>query len=284
MCRFDKPEGEKEFYPLTYGTLAGRTGWHWKAPPAPRPLYGLDRLAKRPNAPVIVCEGEKAADAAERLFPEFVAVTSPNGAKAADKADWTPLAGRDVTIWPDHDDEGARYAADVARLASKAGAASVAIVDVPEQFPHKWDLADDPPSGWTAGAAARSCSRCSDAKRRPSIRSPIDEHRRRAGTARRPLPSSTTSVSRKDTAKALNIRASALDREVNRRRGDASEGEGPGPPARAADARTMARRRRGRSAAQRASRNFLAISGPSRRRGRCTGVVGDCILTSSTCR
>ena len=118
MCRFDKSEGAKEFSPLTYGTLAGRTGWHWKAPPAPRPLYGLDRLAKRPNAPVIVCEGEKKADAAERLFPEFVAVTSPNGAKAADKADWTPLAGRSVIIWPDHDDEGAGYAADVVRLAS----------------------------------------------------------------------------------------------------------------------------------------------------------------------
>ena len=53
----------------------------------PRPLYGLDRLAARPDAPVIVCEGEKAADAAERLFPEYVAVTSPNGAGSPHCAD-----------------------------------------------------------------------------------------------------------------------------------------------------------------------------------------------------
>ena len=42
-------------------------------------------------------------------------------AKAASKADWTALAGRNVTIWPDHDKEGVGYAADVARLAREAG-------------------------------------------------------------------------------------------------------------------------------------------------------------------
>jgi hypothetical protein len=46
-----------------------RTGWHFKAPPWPGPLYGLDRLAAQPDAPVVICEGEKAADAAGRLFP-----------------------------------------------------------------------------------------------------------------------------------------------------------------------------------------------------------------------
>ena len=65
--------------------------------PNPRPLYGLDRLAARPTAPVIVVEGEKSADAAAVIFPDYVVTTSPFGARAADKADWTPLHGRDVT-------------------------------------------------------------------------------------------------------------------------------------------------------------------------------------------
>ena len=47
----------------------------------PRPLYGLERLAARPEVRVIITEGEKAADAAGALLPGWVAVTSPGGAR-----------------------------------------------------------------------------------------------------------------------------------------------------------------------------------------------------------
>ena len=155
ICRFDKPrknsnKPDKDCLPLTYRKFKdGSQSWAWKGLDDPRPLYGLDRLAARPDAPIIICEGEKATDAATMLLPDFVAVTSPSGARAADKADWTPLAGRDVTIWPDHDDQGQRYAQDVARLAKKAGAKSVYIITVPDDFCDKWDLADDLPDGIT---------------------------------------------------------------------------------------------------------------------------------------
>ncbi|HLO75020.1 MAG TPA: DUF927 domain-containing protein [Magnetospirillum sp.] len=150
ICRFDLADGRKEFLPLTYCEHPdGRCEWRWKGLPKPRPLYGLDRLAERAAAPVIVCEGEKAANAAGMLFPDHIATTSPNGAKSAGKADWSPLAGRRVVIWPDHDEEGRAYAADVARLAIAAGAESVAVVTVPDAFPEKWDLADTLPEGWT---------------------------------------------------------------------------------------------------------------------------------------
>ena len=113
-------------------------------PDPPRPLYGLARLAQRPDAPVLVVEGEKAADAAGKTFPDYVCVTSPFGAQSAAKADWTPLAGRDVTVWPDHDAAGAKYAADVVQLAPHAK-----VVPLPGSFPEGWDLADDLPSGVT---------------------------------------------------------------------------------------------------------------------------------------
>lgn len=147
--------GGKQFRPLTYcNGPDGRREWRPKGWPTPRPLYNLDRLAARPDAPVLVVEGEKVAAAAAPLFPDYVVVTSPNGAKSADKADWSLLAGRAVVLWPDHDREGRAYAEAVARLAADAGALSIGVVAVPPDFPEKWDLADPPPEGWSTDRLA----------------------------------------------------------------------------------------------------------------------------------
>jgi hypothetical protein len=148
--RFDMADGSKLVLPLSYGSEPGSPPkWQWKGVPQPRPLYGLDRLAGHPDAAVLVVEGEKAADAATALFPDMVAVTSPDGAGAANKADWSPLAGRRVAIWPDNDTEGQNYANSVIRMAQAAGADSVALVTIPDTFPTKWDLADPMPDGVT---------------------------------------------------------------------------------------------------------------------------------------
>ena len=55
----------KESAPLSLPNMKkfGRR-WRWQGFSKPRPLYGLDRLAARPAAPVVLCEGEKSADAA----------------------------------------------------------------------------------------------------------------------------------------------------------------------------------------------------------------------------
>ncbi len=77
--RFDR-DGQKEFRPLTlWRKGSAAPTWRWALWPELRPLYGLDRLAKRLSAPIIVTEGEKAADAAQRLLPVFVAVNRPAG-------------------------------------------------------------------------------------------------------------------------------------------------------------------------------------------------------------
>jgi uncharacterized protein (DUF927 family) len=164
VARFDTVEADgspsKELLPYSWGhrvwttrsgpyagTRRERTGWHFKRPKPPIPLYGLNRLAARPDAPVLICEGEKATDAASSLFPNFVCMTSQGGSNAADKAVWEPLRGRHVTIWPDNDQSGAVYAADVARLAGKVGAASIRIVSIPTEWSAGWDLADALPEG-----------------------------------------------------------------------------------------------------------------------------------------
>ncbi|KZE25327.1 DUF927 domain-containing protein [Crenobacter luteus] len=122
----------KDYFPLSVWQdgESGRREWRWKNLPAPRPLYGLDSLAERPAAPVLICEGEKAADAAAALLPDHVAMCWMNGAEAVGKADFTPLAGRDCLIWPDHDAPGAEAAHAVAGALAKVGAASVRQIDV----------------------------------------------------------------------------------------------------------------------------------------------------------
>jgi len=111
----------KQFFPLTFGTLDGRRGWQQKAPSTPRPLYGLDRLShSEPTATVILTEGEKAADAAMRMFPDHVAMSWMGGAQSVEHADYSPIKNRDVVIWPDADKPGAKAAALCSR--SEGGA------------------------------------------------------------------------------------------------------------------------------------------------------------------
>lgn len=153
--RFDGEDG-KQFRPLTCwrSLKTGRYEWRWEAWPTLRPLYGLDRLAERPAEPVLVCEGEKAADAAARLLPGLVAVSSPNGSKSAGKADWSPLRGRRVVIWPDADDAGAGYADAVVDLCRSVGAAEILRLIPPVGVSPGWDAADALAECWTAERAA----------------------------------------------------------------------------------------------------------------------------------
>ena len=150
QCRFDTPSG-KEFRVQAPFREAGTVRWRWSGlPQGERPLYRLDALAAAPAATVLVCAGDKAADAAARLAPLAVATTSPNGATNARHADWRPLAGRHVVIWPDRDAPGRAYAADAARLALAAGALSARVLTAPDGPDDGWDAADAVAEGMTA--------------------------------------------------------------------------------------------------------------------------------------
>jgi hypothetical protein len=142
-------ERKKDVYPVTYCRVEEGArcyqAWRSHAVPMPRPLYNLPELLASPQTSVIVTEGEKKADAVPRFFPGHVGTTSMGGANAAKLSDWRPLAGRNVVIWPDHDEPGRRYAGEVAALAMAADAATIAVVAVPQDWPEGWDLADPLP-------------------------------------------------------------------------------------------------------------------------------------------
>src|SRR6185437_7610774 len=117
--------------------------WCWRGWPAPRPLFRLDYLAAYPNAIVIVCEGEKAACAAQEILPlpDFVCITSPGGSNAAHKADWSAVHGRKIYIWPDNDEAGRKYAETVAEILVKHN--SVRIMMPPAEREPGWDAFDE---------------------------------------------------------------------------------------------------------------------------------------------
>jgi len=83
--------------------------WVPKRPVGAQPLYNRNRVAAATE--VLVVEGEKAVHALHEYG--IVATTSPGGSQAAQLADWNPLAGKQVVLWPDHDVPGAKYADDV---------------------------------------------------------------------------------------------------------------------------------------------------------------------------
>jgi putative DNA primase/helicase len=175
VVRIDKPEGGKEFFPcrLIENALGSRK-WEWKGPAEPRPLFGLDQLSKHPDAPVVVCEGEKAAIAAAELLPDYVTVTSPNGANAAEKADWKPLFGRHVTIWHDNDEPGERYAEAVAKILG-GRARSLAIVTLPADVSPGWDAADALADGWDWRRAQELLEGAEPVKHAPRSAQPEDD-------------------------------------------------------------------------------------------------------------
>ncbi len=148
--RYDRKDGTKDFRPLTYRLLPSEAKeWRTKGLDDPQPLYGLDRLAQRPDAPVVLVEGEKTADAVALIFPDRVCITS-GGCKSATHADWTPIKGRDLVIVPDNDEVGHKYAKDAAKRALAAGAKSARIVRLPAGLPEGWDLADQVPESMDA--------------------------------------------------------------------------------------------------------------------------------------
>ena len=133
VVRWDKPDG-KDIRPVArHGD-----GWRIGAMPDPRPMYGLPVLLASPR--VVVCEGEKAADAARSLG--FTATTSAGGSDAASKTDWWPLAGKEVWIMPDNDAPGHKYAENVAGILAKLTPATmVRVVELPH-LPDGGDIVD----------------------------------------------------------------------------------------------------------------------------------------------
>ncbi|MBP6104189.1 MAG: AAA family ATPase [Gammaproteobacteria bacterium] len=155
--RLEDKEGQKVVLPLSYcENTKGQTQWRWKHfhEGADRSLYGLERLTKYPDKPVLVVEGEKTANKAQKRLPEWVVVSWSGGTGATHKTDFSPLLGRTINLWPDNDVAGIkameRIADQLVELHEKKEVALyINAVEPSEDLPLKWDLADPLPKGWS---------------------------------------------------------------------------------------------------------------------------------------
>lgn len=101
-------------------------------------LYRSECLSKD-SRPVIVVEGEKAADKASKIFKKGDVVSWRSGVNNIDQADWSLINGRTVYLWPDNDLVGKEAMMKISALLPKS---KVFLVDV-SSLPEKADLGDD---------------------------------------------------------------------------------------------------------------------------------------------
>lgn len=135
--RTDTPEGKVVRWRLPSGewNLGGRST-------NDLPLYGAEIVARAPvNVPVVVTEGEKAADALRRAGIMGVGtVTGSSGTPSAESLEI--LRGRKVILWPDNDEGGFAHMGRVADGLSDV-AAELLWYEW-EDAPDKGDAADHP--------------------------------------------------------------------------------------------------------------------------------------------
>jgi len=161
----------------------GDQSWALCVFPSPRPLCGLDELAAKPDAPVLIVEGEKCRAAGAGALPMYATACWPGGSHglggtswhdavrgahhSEPLVDWSPMAGRDVVLWPDadeagrrvmlgHQDASGRWHPGVVEFVAKARARSIRMIDT-TGMRKGWDLADalDPAmDGWSPSQLA----------------------------------------------------------------------------------------------------------------------------------
>ena len=156
VFRIEKADGSKITPPLAWcQNERGFKAWKWQGfEKDNRTPYGIEKLSGEPGKPVLVVEGEKTADAAQKLLPDYHVLTWSGGAGSVGKTNWDCLAGKDVVIWPDNDAGSIKAAQTLQKILSSVNAekglhASAGIISLPDTLPEKWDLADQLPAGWT---------------------------------------------------------------------------------------------------------------------------------------
>ena len=116
------PNGRKIIRPVTWCRLRdGRVRWVFKAMPAPRPLFDLPDILEFTSRPVVVVEGEKCAEAAARVFPDYVVTTWAGGTNAWRESDWDPIVGRVVLLVADADKPGHKAMCKIAKHLESMG-------------------------------------------------------------------------------------------------------------------------------------------------------------------
>lgn len=180
VVRFETSTGGKDVQPITFCQGSnGQRQWRYKAPSAPRPLYGLWRLPQGYAGEVLITEGEKKADRLYDALGQAVPVLSwQGGCNTPQLSDWSPLKGCTARAWPDADAQRDKVSGELLPLDRQPGHAAMrkvqallaelevpaVIVDVgqPGERADGWDAADAVAEGWDADALRAFMARTVD--------------------------------------------------------------------------------------------------------------------------
>lgn len=151
VVRFDTG-AKKKFQQFTFTD----TGLVSGAPPSDERLpYNYDLLIGG-SGPVVLCEGEKAADAATKYIDiDWTPSTWAGGSGSVAQTNFEIFIDRPVFIWPDNDKPGFEAAeklkAIIDALKKKHKVTDTCyIIDIQkDKLPDKWDLADASPDGYS---------------------------------------------------------------------------------------------------------------------------------------
>ncbi|WMT84110.1 AAA family ATPase [Wolbachia endosymbiont of Listronotus oregonensis] len=132
IYRYDSTSGKKRYSCFDVKNSSSTA-------PDPRPLYNVPGIIKSDK--IVFVEGEKCAESL--ISKGITATTMMFGANSpVNKTDWAPLKGKHITIWPDNDSSGQKYAENVAKKLLDIGVASLSILKIPQDKPKAWDAAD----------------------------------------------------------------------------------------------------------------------------------------------
>ena len=138
-------DGKKEPRVFSYGQRgAAPAKWECSHHIPPRPIYGLDMVAKLTKQ-VAVFEGCRKAEYAQKLVPSIACTAWTGGAKSWKRSDWTPIANRTVLLFPDADAPGREGIAALAQHLVGLGCTVHIVDDATKQ--DGWDICD---AEWTS--------------------------------------------------------------------------------------------------------------------------------------
>jgi hypothetical protein len=137
--------GRHTFCHVRRDFAGGGKDFYWEPKPAAHgvkssdlKLYSIDKLPA--DVPVIVCEGEKAADGLTANGIAAVATVTGASGTPGDEA-LRPLLGRPVFLWPDADDTGKRHMGEIFDSLVRLGHRDIKFIDW-KDAPAKGDAAD----------------------------------------------------------------------------------------------------------------------------------------------
>ena len=136
VVRYRNSQGKKIFIPFYL------EDGKWKKDgfkPEFKPIYRIQYLDK--NKPILIVEGEKTADYAVSLFPNYNILSWMGGAQTAGKANWKILQSWNLPIYllPDNDEPGYKAMNKIKQLLPKSLLVNIESLGITESG---WDLAD----------------------------------------------------------------------------------------------------------------------------------------------